>query len=231
VTFNVPSFFVGVGTVLLTLVVGFGGGVLMTGAFTDRPREQNKVERRVNEDAKPAPAPVIVASPVPAAAPVQAAPAHPAPLQAAPPARSAAPAAAQPAERPQAPAEPPKPVQQAEPRVAPASPPQQAADQTALGPQRPVSLTQPQEPARAAQDASRKAQEAKARAERRKAERRKQIAEQRMRRQQQQAVQERPHRDASADDDDEDRAERPIFSQRERGIEPPPFRLFKLFGD
>jgi len=230
VTFSVPSFFVGVGTVLLTLVVGFGGGVLMTGAFTDRPREQNKVERRVNEDTKPTPTPVIVTNPVPAAAPVQAAPAPPAPLQAAPPAPSAAPAAAQPAEPPQAPAQPPKPVQQAEPRVAPASPPQQAADQTALGPQRPVSLTQPQEPAREAQDASRKAQEAKARAERRKAERRKQIAEQRMRRQQQ-AVTERPHRDASADDDDEDRAERPIFSQRERGIEPPPFRLFKLFGD
>ena len=81
------------------------------------------------------------------------------------------------------------------------------------------------------QDASRKAQEAKARAEKRKAERRKQIAEQRMRQEQQQAVPERLRRDASADDDDEDRAERPIFSHRERGIEPPPFRLFNFFGD
>ena len=53
-TFNVPSFFAGVSTVLLTLVVGFGGGVLMTGTFTDRPREPNKLERRATEE-RPAP--------------------------------------------------------------------------------------------------------------------------------------------------------------------------------
>ena len=85
------------------------------------------------------------------------------------------------------------------------------------------------EQARDAQDASRKAQEAKARAEKRKAERRKQIAEQRMRQEQQRAVAERLRRD-TPDEDDEDSDQRPIFTQRDRGLEPPPFRLFS-FGD
>jgi hypothetical protein len=39
------------------------------------------------------------------------------------------------------------------------------------------------------------------------------------------AVSERLRRDESSDDD-EDREERPVFMQRDRGIEPPPFRLF-----
>src|SRR5262245_21051187 len=70
VTFNVPSFFVGVGTVLLTLVVGFGGGVLMTGVFSDKSREPNKLERRATDEIRPAPEvkpPAIVADPVTAA--------------------------------------------------------------------------------------------------------------------------------------------------------------------
>ena len=245
-TFNVPSFFAGVGTVLLTLIVGFGGGVLMTGTFTDRPREPNKLERRATEEIRPeAKPPTIVAAPVTAAPapvaeqPVPAAqtPAKPAEPPAEPP-KATEPPKAQPAE--------PKPVRQAEPQPAPAPAPpappsiqtaqtadQQPAAQPKLGPQRPVALVQPgnDEQARDARDASRK--EAKARAEKRKAERRKQIAEQRMqqrmRQEQQKAVAERLRRD-TPDEDDEDSDQRPIFTQRDRGPEPPPFRLFS-FGD
>ena len=63
-TFNAPSFFVGVGTVLGLLVVGFGGGVLMSSVFFDKgAREPNKIERRAADVVKP---PVIEATPVPA---------------------------------------------------------------------------------------------------------------------------------------------------------------------
>ena len=112
-TFNVPSFFAGVGTVLLTLIVGFGGGVLMTGMFTDRPREPNKLERRATEEIRPAPEakpPTIVAGPV-IATPV------PAPQ---PVAEQPVPAAQTPAKRAEPPAEPPKAAEP--PKTQPAEP-------------------------------------------------------------------------------------------------------------
>jgi hypothetical protein len=43
-------------------------------------------------------------------------------------------------------------------------------------------------------------------------------------------VSERLRRDARDNDDDEDREERPVLTRRDRGVEPPPFRLFG-FGD
>src|SRR3954451_15616005 len=53
-TLNAPSFFAGVGTVLGLLIVGFGGGVLMSGVVSDNtPREPNKIEKRAAEIAKP----------------------------------------------------------------------------------------------------------------------------------------------------------------------------------
>jgi flagellar biosynthesis GTPase FlhF len=48
--FNTSSFFTGVGTVVLTIAVGFGGGVLMTDAFVGKQnRESNKLEQRATE--------------------------------------------------------------------------------------------------------------------------------------------------------------------------------------
>jgi hypothetical protein len=45
---NTSSFFIGVGTVLVTIGVGFGGGVLMTNAFIgNKDREATKLEQRV----------------------------------------------------------------------------------------------------------------------------------------------------------------------------------------
>ena len=43
-TLNVPSFFAGIGTVVVLLMLGFGGGVMMSGVINDKPREPGKVE-------------------------------------------------------------------------------------------------------------------------------------------------------------------------------------------
>ena len=64
---NVPSFFAGIGTVLALLILGFGGGVLMSGVISDSPRERGKVEKWAAEAQK---APVVAATPVPAPPPV-----------------------------------------------------------------------------------------------------------------------------------------------------------------
>ena len=45
-TFNVPSFFAGVATVLAILVVGFGSGVMMSGVLSDTARKPSKIERQ-----------------------------------------------------------------------------------------------------------------------------------------------------------------------------------------
>src|SRR5437016_10531456 len=72
-TFNAPSFFVGVGSVLGILAVGFGGGVLMSGVISDKgPREPSKIERHAAEAAKSRP---VETTPVPTPAPPVAAPA------------------------------------------------------------------------------------------------------------------------------------------------------------
>lgn len=48
---NAGSFFAGVGTVLATIVVGFGAGIYMTDAFVGKaPREPNRLERQAGDD-------------------------------------------------------------------------------------------------------------------------------------------------------------------------------------
>lgn len=71
--FHTSSFFVGVGTVLAIMIVGFGGGVVMTNALVGKsePREPNKIEQR-HADAKAEPIPVVSVSLAPAPTPVSA---------------------------------------------------------------------------------------------------------------------------------------------------------------
>ena len=237
-TFNAPSFFAGVGTVLACLVVGFGGGILISGVLTDGTREPNKIERRAAAETKPSTSPVVVASPAPvapaqtqaqeAAAPVPAA-------QSAEPAKSPEPV--QPQAEPQSPAQPlPRPQ-------VPPPPPPQIADQTPpLGAERAVSLVQPVGQEQARERAREQARvppaevlprrlEAGLEAERRKAERRKLKAERRLEQQMRKekeirAAAERSRRLEADDDDDDARDERPLFTQRDRLFEPPPFRFF-----
>jgi hypothetical protein len=140
--FNASSFLAGVGTVLATVVIGFGGGVVMTRVFTDNtPRETNKVERRT-ETPGPEKLPTLAAAPVlaPAAPQIQEAaslspPSNPAPSEQKQNAEvsgaslaSTSASAAQPA-TPQ-PASPPSNMQMAAPNL------------PSPGPQRAVSLTQ-----------------------------------------------------------------------------------------
>src|SRR6185503_14469131 len=66
--FSTSSFFAGVGTVVVTMALGFGGGVLLTGAFTGgEVRQPNKLERQAVDQSqiKPAAAPVPVIPKVP----------------------------------------------------------------------------------------------------------------------------------------------------------------------
>jgi type IV secretory pathway VirB10-like protein len=89
--FSPSSFFIGVGTVVLTIGVGFGGGVLMTETFvgTNDQRENSKVEQRgretkltpVTASVAPIaePKPVAIPSPSTAAAPAPASQPHVAP--------------------------------------------------------------------------------------------------------------------------------------------------------
>ena len=221
-TFNVPSFFAGIGTVLALLVVGFGGGVLMSGVMMDKgPREPSKMERRAAENATPPP--VIAASPVPVPA---AQPAAPEPKPAEP----------LPAPQPKMTAEPAVPPQAAPPT--PAVPPtvtvENAAPKPLLGPQQPVSLQNPaQEPSRAQADRNEAKRIA---AERRKAERaeRRKLAEQRrdqqrLREVEQKAAAEQTRR-VEVDDEDDEPVQRPFLLRRERDDFVPPPR-FRLFGD
>ena len=120
-TLNVPSFFAGIGTVVMLLTLGFGGGVLMSGVITDKPREPGKVEKWAAEAQKapaeqkapeaPKPPPIITATPVPVG-PAQAAPPPPQPIVNAEPAPQ--PVATQPA---------PPPAADPAPVTAPAPPP------------------------------------------------------------------------------------------------------------
>lgn len=213
-TFNAPSFFAGAAAVLATLVVGFGGGLLVSGIMSDGTREPNKIERRAAVETKPPPAVAPAPTPAPPAA-AQPASNIPGP---------------QPADQPKAP-EPqvqPQPVAQPAPLAQPqppAQPQSQTADQVPpLGPERTVSLAQPviQERVREPQAPSRD-QEAKLRAEKRKAERRKQRDELRLEQQARIRAAERSRRLDPEDDDDD---ERPLFSRREPLFEPPRFPFF-----
>src|SRR6186713_1692174 len=87
-TLNVPSFFAGIGTVVVLLTLGFGGGVMMSGVISDKPREPAKVEKWAAE-ARKSPAaetekpPVVTATPVPVAPAPAPAPVTPTPVAAA----------------------------------------------------------------------------------------------------------------------------------------------------
>ena len=196
-TFNVPSFFAGVGTVLGLLIVGFGGGVLMSGVVMDKgPRPPSKIEQHGAEVARP---PIVAATPVPVAEAKD-----PAPV---------------PQAEPQAPA-PPQP--QAQPTMIAAPSHVQTAP---LGPQHPVALVNPApEPRNAQHDARAKAREAKRAAEKKKAEQRK-IAKRRRQQQNKEAQVSGATAERSKQqdlDDDDERAERPFFVRREDAF----FRLF-----
>lgn len=223
-TFNVPSFFVGIGTVLGILTVGFGGGVMMSGVITEKgPREPSKVERRATEVARP---PIAAATPVPVRPAPDAQPAAPAPRSA-----EFLPAAA-----------PPQPDIQAQPKDPPPPDPQPTAlppitaQTPPLGPRQPVALVNPvQEPRRVLPDAHVKAQEAKrVAAEQKKAEQKKKVEQRKLaERRRQQQIKDAEMRAAAArsrqeDLDDDEREERPVFLQRERGglFRTPGFRLF-----
>jgi len=218
-TFNAPSFFAGVGTVLVLLGAGFGGGVLMSGVLSDStPREPNRVERRAAETAPP----VITTKPVPVA---------PAPdVQMATPSPSSEPQPGGTAN-----ASVVRTEAQTQPQAAPAQPPvpvpSAAAPTPALGPQQPVALINPNQAEEERSAAQAKAQEAKRlAAEKRKAERRKQTAERRRQEQTREAEQRAPAGRSSPEDAADDvRIERPFFMRRERDFGGPP--IFRFFGN
>jgi hypothetical protein len=239
-TFNAASYFAGVGTVLATLTLGFGGGILMSGVFTDKvPREPNRVERQIAEKAKPEAPPVVTTTPVvvptaPKNETIAAAPPATPPPE---PQKEPAPPAAPPA----APQAQPEPQPQVTTQVVRHPPPAQ-------GRERPVALVDPaiREQIRVPHDE--RAQDLKRQAaEKRKAEREKQRAERRRqqqlqeaerRRQMQEAQASAAQRSRAAEVDDEEREERPVFGARERPVfvrpERPDFprpRIFPWFGD
>jgi hypothetical protein len=139
--FSMPSYFLGVGTVVGALTLGFGGGVLLTKTAIKEPSGPSKIERVARAEPLPAAPTEAKAVPVPRADPapaVQPAPEAVQPVQAAAQIPAQVQAAA-PAPRVQAAAEPAKPavdvkrdeprsaepVKQAEP-VKPAEAPKQA---------------------------------------------------------------------------------------------------------
>lgn len=225
-TVNVPSFFAGIGTVLVLLMLGFGGGVVMSGLIADKPREPGKVEKWAAEAQKapsdPQKPQVVTATPVPVLPPTS--------------------AAQQPVASTEPPPEPtsvqlaPQPQQSADtapvtptPSVQPTAQPQPAPLR-----ERPVALTNPAQP-NAASDEQVRLRKAKREADKRKAEQRKQMAERQRRHElenseQARVVEQRPRRQEIDDDDDDDRAPSPLFHGREReDFKPRPF--FRLFGD
>jgi len=235
-TLNVPSFFAGIGTVVVLLTLGFGGGVMMSGVISDKPREPAKVEKWAAE-ARKSPAaetekpPVVTATPVPVAPAPAPAPVTPTPVAAA----SSAQPVAKEEPAPQAAAQPVSQLQPAQ--VSTVSPPSPAPSDAAPTPpkaspalqERPVALTNPAPPAPLARERLQKAK--REAAEKRKAQERKQAADRRRQRidnAETRVTERRPQREI--DDDDDDRAPLPFFRGREReDFRPRP--LFRLFGD
>ncbi|TMI99505.1 MAG: hypothetical protein E6G97_21530 [Alphaproteobacteria bacterium] len=246
-TLNAPSFFAGIGTVLGLLVVGFGGGVMMSGVISDKtPREPNRIEKRAAETAK---APVIETKPATAAVPPAPPVVPPAPPAADPTptpqiqqAGSPAPAPTQPTEPQPAPqvrhvALPPPPaaqVQEVKPEPEPAAPSRMSVRQVPLGPEHPVALPIPAHDAAAAKHEARKRAQEAQKLEKKRQQQERKLAEQRRRQsikeaQDVKAAAERS-RPQAVDDDDDDRDERPTFFRREREA---PFGrpFFRMFGD
>ena len=227
-TFNVPSFFAGVATVLALLVVGFGGGVMMSGVLSDTSHKPSKIERQAAKDteAKPASTPLIPTPVVPAATATESAAAQPkaGQVQSVPEtALNAAPATAA-ASAPPTPQPDPRPAMQTQPapvqaqaapqpQTQPSAPlPQTTAQPPSLGPQKSVSLTQtpreqqfdPSQLSRRDQARYWREQRRQERAQRRE-ERRKQFAErpwseQSRREEMRPAVERMPPRDLDGDD-------------------------------
>jgi hypothetical protein len=124
--FSMPSYFLGVGTVVGALTLGFGGGVLLTKtAIKESPAGPSRIERAARAEPMPA-APVVVteakAVPVPRADPPAAQPApEPAPQVQATVAEPAKPVAEASKQEPAQAAEPARQAEapkQAEPRQA-----------------------------------------------------------------------------------------------------------------
>ncbi|WP_375415579.1 hypothetical protein [uncultured Bradyrhizobium sp.] len=66
--FSMPSYFLGVGTVVGALTLGFGGGILLTKtAIKDTPTGQSRIERVARGEPGPAASPVTEAKAAPAA--------------------------------------------------------------------------------------------------------------------------------------------------------------------
>ena len=152
-TFNVPSFFAGIATVVALLIFGFGGGVFMSSVILDQgARTPTKTERQVSKQTPPADP---QKQPTPASAP----------------AAQLLPSAEQPSDAP--PAAPPPKLQNilASPASASAAP---------AGPQKPVSLVNPAQEAIASRNETRrKKEDARRAAQERKDAKRRKLTEQR----------------------------------------------------
>ena len=251
-TLNAPSFFAGIGTVVVLLVAGFGGGVLMSAMMTgDGPREPNKIERRAAEAAKP---PTVASDPVPtvedrktepvvqAVAAPPAAPQNAVPPAAPPAAQNAAPPTPQ-SRSPQANDPPPQIQAQQQPGVQPPAPPNPSqrppGQDLQLGSQQPVALVQPppqeqwltRRQARAKAREVRRLEDQRRQAERREsAEARRQLLRQtRDARAGERSKQREADEDAREERRNERREEQPVFLPREgEGLFGPP--RFRLFG-
>jgi hypothetical protein len=249
-TLDTRSFFVGAAGVLGILLVGFGGGVLMSGVISDgAPRQPNKIERQavketrplafeatksVNppETASPVPdvAPTAIPSPLPKPAPQLVVQAQPVPQAAPPPKPESQPVRqAQPAPQPAPQSNlDPQPVMQAQPAPQPPRTPRRSQVRAhTLGAEKPVALTQPGLEERPSGDLSRREAE-RLKAKQRREERRKQMADRRreeqMRREEfTSAVQRSRPQQADADDDDN----APIVTRREQPVGLPFFRMFE----
>ena len=245
-TLNAPSFFAGVGTVVVLLAGGFGGGVLMSGIISgDTPRAPNKVERRVADETKPEAKPGTV-EPVPAdravgmeasaqssaprvvvpsAAPSPALPAEPQPpanQQPATPQPQATQPAGAPQPNPQTPTPQPQSTQQAGTPQSGAVPPPPAAPGQAksLGAEQPVALVNPAtEETLSRREARAKAREARREEDRRRRVERREREEARRREQVRRSEESRIAGQRARQeevDEDERREERPVFLRRGR---------------
>lgn len=240
-TFNAPSFFAGIATVLGLLVLGAGGGVLMSNVLApDGPRSPNKVERQTaGRETAPTREAVVVRSPAKVAEPgpqagdvgvsrAEAAPAaQPVPAPVTPAPQSPAPA------RVAEPAQPPSTPQPAPEAPAQAQGTAQATPSSAPVIERPVSLTHPAEQPRASRrederiKALQRGEERRRARERRREERRK-LAEERRLREQMRREAERPAqmRQERGNDGDDEPEDAPAVPPQQR---PSPFPFLRLF--
>jgi hypothetical protein len=178
--FSMPSYFLGVGTVVGALTLGFGGGVLLTKTAIKEPAGPSKIERAARAEPTPA-APAVTeakAVPVPRADPAPAVASGPAPAPQVQAAAEPAPQvqAAAPAPQVEAAVEPAKPaldVKRDEPRAAgpakqaepvkPAEAPKQAEQKE---PERSMSAREPRRAEREQRRMERRAQRERYYAER-----------------------------------------------------------------